>query len=464
MTRVLIVEDDRSQREMLREALEEEGFEVEEAASGEDALRRLWEVSPDIVLLDYRLPGLNGGEVLKRIRAENPLIQVVMITAYGSVEQAVEAMRSGAFHYITKPVNFDELFLVLRRAQERIHLIRENQVLKERLEGRAGFKGIVYVSRAMEEVMSLVARVAVSNATVLVTGESGTGKELIAAAIHYASPRAEGPFIRVNLAALPETLLESELFGHERGAFTGADRRRIGRFEAAKGGTLFLDEIGDLPLQTQVKLLRVLQERVIERLGSNEPIPVDVRVIAATHQDIENLVREGRFREDLYYRLNVVRIHIPPLRERKEDIPVLVDAFLRRFSEREGKRIRGLTKEALDALVAYDYPGNVRELENIIERAVVLARGEYITLEDLPFTLRPNGVVREREHRLTLNDHLEALEKSLILDALIKHQWVQTRAAEELGISERVLRYKMAKYGLSRPSNPGRSGTKGATE
>jgi two-component system NtrC family response regulator len=355
-------------------------------------------------------------------------------------------MKGGAADYLTKPLNLEDLRHRLDRARERRALRAENRDLREALQERHRIEGIIGESGAMQEVLSLVHRVAASDATVLIRGESGTGKELIAKAIHYASGRAARPLVRVNCAALPETLLEAELFGHEKGAFTGAHAARQGRFEAAQGGSLFLDEIGDLPLHLQVKLLRVLQEREIERLGSSRSIGVDVRLLAATHRDLESAVRAGTFRDDLYYRINVVTVTVPPLRDRRADIPPLLEHFLMRLARDNSKPIRGLTAEARDALLRYDYPGNVRELENLIERAVVLTRDDVIGLGDLPLGVREPAVAAD--DAASLPAATEGLERRLIHDALVAAGGVQTRAAEALGISERVLRYKLRKYGL----------------
>jgi two-component system NtrC family response regulator len=343
----------------------------------------------------------------------------------------------------------DELFLMLQKVIERSNLIKENKELKVQLQERYAFTQIVYGSPKMEEVMGLVARVAPSQATVLILGESGTGKELIANAIHYASPRSEKPWVKVSCAAIPETLLESELFGHERGAFTGATQKRIGRFEEADGGSIFLDEIGDLSPSTQVKLLRVLQDKEFQRLGSNLSLKTDVRVITATHRNLEEAIKTGLFREDLYYRLNVISIPLPPLRERREDIPLLIDYFLKKYSKENQKPISDISKEARALLLRYAYPGNVRELENLIERAVVLCRGEIITTQDLPFHLKDEKSEKLWESlkkEKSLPESLEEIERDSILKALHQHQGVQTKAAESLGISERVLRYKMKKY------------------
>ncbi len=449
---ILIAEDEKTQRELLEGFLKKEGFSVETASDGKQALEKIGTDFFDIAFLDYKMPELDGLQTLREIRKRFPDLPVVMMTAYGTVETAVASMKEGALDYLTKPIDLDELLLIIRKVLERSTLIRENRQLKAQLLDRYAFPNIISGSPKMEEVMGLVARVAPSQATVLIRGESGTGKELIANAIHYASPRSDKPFIKVNCSAIPETLLESELFGHERGAFTGAVQKRVGRFEEAEGGTIFLDEIGDLPPSTQVKLLRILQEREFQRLGSNLTLKADVRVIAATHRNLEEAMGKGLFREDLYYRLNVITIHLPPLRERREDLPLLIDHFLKKYSERNRKMIRDISKEARTLLMRHSYPGNVRELENLIERAVVLCRGEVITTQDLPFHLQEGTSEGQREmsqRAKTLPESLEEIERELILRALHQHQGVQTRAAESLGISERVLRYKMKKYRIT---------------
>ncbi|HOG07933.1 MAG: sigma-54 dependent transcriptional regulator [Syntrophales bacterium] len=447
---ILVVEDGQSQREMLRDFLLREGHRVTEAETGPGAVEAVHRGQVDLILLDYKMPGMDGMEVLKEVKRLNPEIDVVIITAYGTIETAVDAMKAGAIDYITKPVEFDELLLLIDRVCERRILIRENEILRQNLrEKGVTAEQIVYASEKMKTLINLAGRVAGSRATVLLQGESGTGKELFARLLHHLSPRSGRPIIAVNCGALPETLLESELFGHEKGAFTGAGARRIGRFEEADGGTLFIDEVGELYPSVQVKLLRFLQEREFQRLGGNQTIPADVRIIAATNRDLEARVREGAFREDLFYRLNVVVLSIPPLRERKEDIPFLIDHFLQRFATENGKRIEGISREARDLLLKYAYPGNVRELENIIERAVVISRESVISVEDLPFG---GGApeVREDSDREggVLRDSVEDLERRLILEAMEKAGDHQTRAAEILGISERMLRYKLKKYGL----------------
>jgi DNA-binding NtrC family response regulator len=445
--RILVVDDEPTQLDLVAGFLRKQGFDVVAATSGRDAVARFKQEPFDLVLTDQRMPDLSGLDVLHAVRASSPETAVVIMTAYGTIETAVSAVKAGAADYLAKPLNLDELLHRMHQIQDRRRLLTENRELRAALAERHRVEGIIGESGAMQEVLSVVRRVAPSDATVLIRGESGTGKELIAKALHYASPRAAGALVKVNCAALAESLLEAELFGHERGAFTGAVAARKGRFELADGGSLFLDEIGDLPPHVQVKLLRVLQEREFERVGSSRPIKVDVRLLAATHRNLEGLVRDGRFRDDLYYRINVVTIQLPPLRERREDLPLLIDHFLRVFAEKNGKNIRGLTREAREALLRYDYPGNVRELENLIERAVVLTRADVIGLTDLPLTLEAQAAESERDPGLVAA--VEGLERRMIKEALAKTDGIQTRAAEVLGIGERVLRYKLKKYGLS---------------
>ncbi len=447
--RILIAEDEKTQRDLLEGFLKKEGFSVEATANGREALQRLAGGFFDIVALDYKMPELDGLQTLKEIRKLYPDLPVIMMTAYGTIETAVASMKEGALDYLTKPIDLEELLIKFRKIMERSQLIQENKELKARLQDRFTIQSIVSGSPKMEEVMGLVARVAPSQATVLIRGESGTGKELIANAIHYASPRSAKPWVKVSCAAIPETLLESELFGHEKGAFTGANQRRIGRFEEADGGSIFLDEIGDLSPSTQVKLLRILQDKEFQRLGSNLNVKTDVRVITATHRNLEEAIKKGLFREDLYYRLNVISITLPPLRERREDIPLLINYFLEKYSKENQKLISDISKEARALLLRYPYPGNVRELENLIERAVVLCREEIITTQDLPFHLKEEKSEKlweSSKKEKTLPESLEEIERDTILKALHQHQGVQTKAAESLGISERVLRYKMKKY------------------
>jgi two-component system NtrC family response regulator len=457
--KILIAEDEKTQRDLLEGFLKKEGFSVEAVANGREALQRLQGGFFDIVALDYKMPELDGLQTLKEIRKLDPDLPVIMMTAYGTIETAVASMKEGALDYLTKPIDLEELLIKFRKIMERSNLIQENKELKARLQERFTFQHIVSGSPKMEEVMGLVARVAPSQATILIQGESGTGKELIANAIHYASPRSEKSWVKVSCAAIPETLLESELFGHEKGAFTGATQKRIGRFEEADGGSIFLDEIGDLSPSTQVKLLRILQDKEFQRLGSNLNLKTDVRVITATHRNLEEAIKKGHFREDLYYRLNVISITLPPLRERREDIPLLINYFLKKYSDENQKSITDISKEARALLLRYPYPGNVRELENLIERAVVLCRGETITTQDLPFHLKEEKSEKlweSSKKEKTLPESLEEIERDSILKALHQHQGVQTKAAESLGISERVLRYKMKKYRIrfNPPSPP----------
>jgi two-component system NtrC family response regulator len=444
---ILLVDDEEAQRKVLAGFLRKRGYEIQTAGSVDQALDLARTRTIDLVLTDLRMPGRTGLDLVQDLRGVNPEIPVVVITAFGTVNSAVDAMKGGAADYLTKPVDLDELEVIVGRHLERRHLESENRELRRQLESRYRLEGLETSNPKMAQAMNIAARAASSRATILIRGGSGTGKELLARAIHYASPRAKRPLVAVNIAALPETLLESELFGHERGAFTGADREHRGRFELANRGSLFLDEIGDLPTGMQVKLLRVLQEQTFERLGGTRSLEVDVRVIAATNQDLETMVRKGEFREDLYYRLNVVSIEIPPLRERREDIPHLVDRFIRRFSEDSDSKVSGISREAMDALLKHDFPGNVRELENTIHRAIVLARGRLISTWDLPLhlgELEPE----KRDEVSSLVDRVSGFEKALIVEALDKTAGVKTRAARALGISERHLRYRMSKYGL----------------
>lgn len=447
---MLVVEDEGFQREMLRDLLTREGHRVTEAESGEKALQLLESSLFDLILLDFRMPGMNGLELLRQIKRINPEIEVVIMTAYGTIETAVEAMKAGARDYLTKPIDFEELCILIVRVAEHRTLVRENRMLRRELKAKGvSADAIRYHSQKMAELVNLAGRVAPSQATVLIRGETGTGKELFARLLHHLSPRAERPFVVVNCAAIPETLLESDFFGHEKGAFTGAVQRRIGRFEQADGGTLFLDEIGELTPAVQVKLLRFLQEREFERVGGERTLKADVRIISATHQDLEAGVKAGTFREDLFYRINVVTMAIPPLRERREDIPLLIDHFVERFARENHKKIDGISREARDLLIRYDYPGNVRELENIMERAVVICRGSVVLRDDLPFA----DLLREREAAPpgldgSLNAALETLERRMLQEALTQAAFNQSQAARLLGLNERMLRYKLRKYGL----------------
>ncbi len=450
--RILVIDDEENQREAIAGFLRKRGFETITASGGSEGIDIIkhGRGPVDIVLTDYRMPDADGLRVLRESKAVNPEISVVIITAYGTVEGAVEAMKEGAFDYLSKPIDLDELDSIVRNAVERKRLISENRELRRLLGERYRFEGIIGESGAIQNVINTTARVAPSRATVLIRGESGTGKELIARAIHYASPRHNRPFVIANCAALPETLLESELFGHEKGAFTGADRRRIGRFEEANGGTLFIDEVGDIPVSAQAKLLRAIQEGEIGRLGSNEVMKVDVRIIAATHTNLEKMMDEGSFREDLFYRLNVVSVLIPPLRERRSDIRPLVEHFIKKYAEENEKDIKEISRETMDLLMRYDYPGNVRELENIIEGATIMTRNDVISSNDLPMTIRGMGVDLRPGSRTSLPEMVEGIERDAIVKALRESDWVQVEAARTLGITERNLRYKMKKYGIKR--------------
>ena len=447
---ILIIEDSQSQREMLRDFLIKEGHTVADAENGEKGIRTVQGGYFDLILLDYKMPGMDGMEVLRQIKAINPEIDIVIITAYSTIETAVGAMKAGAIDYITKPIELDELLLLVDRVAERRLLIKENEVMRQQLkEVGVTTEEIVYRGDKMRELINMAGRVAPSRTTILLQGESGTGKELMARLIHHLSPRVNKSIIVVNCGALSETLLESELFGHVKGAFTGASVRRIGRFEEAEGGTLFLDEIGDISMSVQVKLLRFLQEREFQPLGSNQTIHADVRIISASNRNLEQRVKEGAFREDLFYRLNVVVMSLPSLRERKEDIPALIDHFVNKYSHANGKDIMGLTSEAQDMLLKYDYPGNVRELENIMERAVVIAREDLIALEDLPFRdTDDHSTCGIKSDVGILRRSIEELERQMIIAAMEKSGDHQSNAADALGISERMLRYKLKKYGL----------------
>lgn len=446
---ILVVEDGKSQREMLRDFLIKEGHKVVEAENGENAIQSVLKGHFDMLLLDYKMPGMDGMQVLQEVKKINPEIDVVIITAYGTIETAVEAMKAGAIDYITKPIDFEELLILLDRVSERRTLIRENEILRQELKEKGvTMDRFIYQSQKMSALLNMASRVASSRATVLLRGESGTGKEFLARLIHNLSPRSSRPIITVNCSALSESLLESELFGHEKGSFTGAMARRIGRFEEADGGTLFLDEIGEISASVQVKLLRFIQEREFQRVGGNQTIHSDVRIISATNRDLESKVKEGTFRDDLFYRLNVVVMDIPPLRERREDTPLLIDYFLKRFAKENGKNITGITSEARDLLLKYDYPGNVRELENIIERAVVISRDSVISVDDLPFDEEKFYPEDAGKKEGLLRGSIEEMERKLIIDAMEKAGDHQTKAAEILGISERMLRYKLKKYGL----------------
>jgi len=450
--RVLVVDDEQAMRIALRGVLAKEGYQVETAASGEDAVAKIAAGSFHVVVTDLAMDGVSGLDVLAHARRVDPEVAVIMVTAHGSEQIAVQAMKAGATDYVPKPFDNDELRMIVRRAMEGVLLRRDHRRLLEQAQGAVGFEQLVGTSEAMRRVYAVIDRVADTDVTVLVRGESGTGKELVAQALHYRSGRRARPLVAMNCAALSRELVESELFGHEKGAFTGALRRREGKLEAADGGTIFLDEVGDMPLETQAKLLRALQEKTVERVGGNEPIRVDVRVVAATNQDLEALVQAGRFREDLYYRLKVVEIVLPPLRERRDDVPLLVDRFLRDAAERFRRPLRPLSADALRACLARPWKGNVRELRSAVEQALLLAPGDEIGVADLfpdavPASPPPDAAprsFREAKERLVAD-----FERAFLSDALRRHGGNITRAAEEVGMYRQNFQQKMRELGIA---------------
>ena len=453
---ILIADDDHSHRLMLTTMMQDWGFRTQEAQDGRQALDLVRTNPVDLILMDMRMPNMEGIEATIAISRYNPAIPIVIMTAYSSISTAVEAVKSGAFDYITKPIDFEGLKLVLNKALEHTRIRDENERLRSQL-ARLQSAELIGRSEAMQKLMEMVALVAPAETTVLITGESGTGKGLIARSIHANSSRKDKPLIEVNCAAIPENLIESELFGHEKGAFTGADRQRKGRFTMADGGSIFLDEIGELPLSMQAKLLRVLQEEEIQRVGGDVSIPVDVRILAATNRNVEKMISESSFREDLYYRLNVFSLNVPPLRERLEDIPVLAQSFLRRFSEKNRKLVQGITPMAMDLLLRHAWPGNVRELENAMERAVILLRGEYVTPVELPLVIQAldekDDTESERTHAIATNadatgPSLAVLEKEMILLKLQESGGNKSEAARRLGITRRTLKLKLKKYAV----------------
>ena len=448
---ILVVDDDPGLRESFRLILEDE-FEVLDVPDGQQALDIVRSCQVDLVLLDIRLPGMDGLEVLERIKGLDEQLDVILITAVKTVRTAVSAMKLGALDYLTKPFDEDEVLALIRRALDKRALEREVAFLRSELARREDTYEMVGQSAQMRKVSALVSQIARTTATVLITGESGTGKELLARAIHRQGPRRERPFVAVNPAAIPETLMESELFGHERGAFTGAFQRKLGRFELAQGGTLFLDEIGSLRSEMQIKLLRVLQEREIERVGGTHTIKLDVRIIAATNADLRQGVLAGTFREDLFYRLNVVQVNMPPLRDRREDIGVLTEHFIRRYRQHFGKPVTGVTPEALNALSEYAWPGNVRELQNVIERCVALAEGPLIRLSDLPLEFMiPDARVSAHAHAaLDLESAHDDFERQIVRRCLDRVDWNQSEAARLLGMHRNTLKVKMARWNLKR--------------
>jgi len=445
---ILVVDDDMAHRTMLKALLGRWNYDITEADDGSTAIEKVKERSFDLILMDIRMVKVSGIEALDKIKAYNPSIPIIIMTAYSSLETAIETLKKGAYDYLTKPLDFDKLKITIYRAMEHIRLKEENQMLRETLGRQFDRQHIIGQSPAMAKLLETVAQVAPSEATVMIRGESGTGKELIAGAIHFNSPRKDGPFVKINCAAITETLLESEMFGHEKGAFTGADRRKEGRFVQANGGSLFLDEVSEMPLTMQAKLLRVIQEREIVRVGGEKVISTDVRLITATNKNLKEMIQAKTFREDLFYRLNVVELTIPPLRERQEDIPLLAHHFLKYFAEKNHKVVKGFSPAAMDSLIRSEWHGNVRELMNAMERAVVLSRSEYLDIEDFPMIAKP------AESPVNVSDKtapapLDEVEKDAILKMLSVVGGNKSEAARQLGITRKTLREKLKKYGVT---------------
>ena len=450
---ILIVDDEKGQRDILNLILKKEGYDIVDVPGVREALEQLGKREFDLILTDLQMPGLSGLDLLEKVLADDPQQCVILMTAHGSVDSAVEAMRKGAFDYLEKPLERDNLVLTLLRAFERVDLVRENRVLQKRVESIATIPHMHGVHPKMIEVFRIVSKIAATTSTVLIVGESGTGKELVARAIHDGSQRRDKPFMAINCAAIPDSLMESELFGHEKGSFTGANAREFGIFEAANGGTVFLDEIGEMNVSMQAKLLRAIQEKEIRRVGGKVNIPLDVRIVSATNKELEQEIRRGGFREDLFYRLNVIRINLPPLRERGNDVKTLAEFFVKKYSQSSGIAMEGISRSALKLLMNYTWPGNVRQLESVIERAVLMAESNYIEPGDLPgeicatslqaggipFDIPPEGV------------DIEALEKGLIIKAMERAEWVIGKAAPLLGMSYKTLQYRLEKFGIERP-------------
>ncbi|MGC1811620.1 MAG: sigma-54 dependent transcriptional regulator [Candidatus Binataceae bacterium] len=456
---VLVVEDNDLERQITAETLREEGFAVEEAAVGKRAMEMLALSRFDVVLTDLMMPGMSGEELLAKVRVAYPSAQVVVLTAHGTIDSAVQAMKNGAFNYLEKPTDREKLVMAVAKAAELANLQQENQLLKRKLEGKFEVEGIIGQDPAIQEVIRMMRKVAPSNSTVLIQGESGTGKEVVARGIHRLSPRAQRQFVAINCSAIPDTLIENEFFGHERGAFTGATERKQGLFEAADKSTLFLDEIADLPQGLQAKILRVLQEREVRRVGGNESFHVDVRLVAATNKSLAEEVSEARFREDLYYRINVVTITLPPLRDRRGDIPLLANHALTKFGHLAESRVKEIDREAMEVLLDYSWPGNVRQLESAIERAILLCEGETVTPRDLPQEVLARKTLAKSGERPARSDgfdipsegmNFENFERDLILHAMEKSDWVIAKAAKMLGMSYRTLQYRLDKFGLKR--------------
>ncbi len=445
---ILVVDDDTAHRTMLRALIGGWDYAITEADDGAVAIEKVRERPFDLILMDIRMLKVSGLEAMEEIKKINPAIPIIIMTAYSSVETAVSALKTGAYDYLTKPIDFDKLRLTMARAMEHLRLKEENRLLKAQLEDTFDRHRIIGSGPVMTNLLETVSQVAPSEATVLITGESGTGKELVAGALHYNSARKSGPFVKINCAAITETLFESELFGHEKGAFTGADRIKDGRFLQADGGTLFLDEISEMPLTMQVKLLRVLQERELTRVGGEKVIPVDVRLIAATNKNLSELVSEGRFREDLYYRLDVVQLKMPPLRARREDVPLLAQHFLEQFTRKNRKEISGFTPAAMDHMIRYDWPGNVRELMNAVERGVVLARSDYLDTDDMPFISSSASSPENPNEAVYAGIPLEEIEKAAILQTLSAAGGNKSEASRRLGITRKTLHKKLKTYGI----------------
>ncbi len=442
---ILIIDDEKNIREGLSAALELDGYSVKLAANGAEGLALIEKGDIDLVITDLRMPGVSGEEVLAKVRGESPGIPVIVLTGHGSIDTAVDAMRNGAYDFLTKPLSLDRLSLIVKRALAGRELEIRHSSLQQELDAKTSFESIIGKSNEMQRIFQMVRKAADSKASVLITGESGTGKELIANALHNLSPRKDNPFIKVHCAALSETLLESELFGHEKGAFTGAASRKRGRFELANTGTIFLDEIGEINQNVQIKILRVLQDKRFERVGGEETLEVDVRVIAATNRNLEEEITQGRFREDLFYRLNVVHIQVPPLRDRKDDIPLMLNAFLDEFNRENNKSITGFDSRSRSALYKYDWPGNIRQLRNCVESAVVMCSGNEITLEDLPPTVR--GAAESNVIQVPMGVTMAEAEKIIIQQNLASNQGNKTKTADILGIGRKTLHRKLEEYG-----------------
>ncbi len=450
---ILIVDDEKGQRDILNLILKKEGYLVMDVPGVREALAQLEKNEFDLIMTDLKMQGQSGLDLLEKVLADDPQQCIIMMTAHGSVDSAVEAMRKGAFDYLEKPLERDNLVLTLRRAFEHIGLVRENRVLQKRIESIKTIPNMQGEHPKMKEVFRVVSKIAPSTSTVLIVGESGTGKELIARAIHDGSPRRDKPFMAINCAAIPDTLIESELFGHEKGSFTGANAREIGIFEAANGGTVFLDEIGEMNVSMQAKLLRAIQEKEIRRVGGKVNIPLDVRIVSATNKELEQEIKRGTFREDLFYRLNVIRINLPPLRERGSDIKILAEFFVEKYSRKSGIKIDGISKPTLRLMMNYSWPGNVRQLESVIERSVLMAESNYIEPDDLPIEISTSGSLTGGIHFDLPPDGIafEELEKGLIIKAMERADWVIGKAAPLLGMSYKTLQYRLDKFEIERP-------------